>query len=172
MGAAPLHGAVGELCIVAGNDEVAGRRDHHAAHDAVALDLGDGGLGQVAPAHGVLEEALPQPAILALEAGLERRLLLVLHLLRAAEVVAGREMLAGAGQDDHPHRLVVDRAQEGVVELFQQDAALRVQNLGPVGRDLQHRSGALREQRRVSVHAAALSSGARPAPIRSTKLSQ
>jgi len=36
------------------------------------------------------------------------------------------KMLAGASQDDHPHRLVVDRAQEGVVELFQQDAALRV----------------------------------------------
>ena len=31
------------------------------------------------------------------------------HLLRAAEIVAGREMLAGAGQDDHPHVAVVDR---------------------------------------------------------------
>ena len=113
---------------------VAGRRDHHAAHDAVALNLGDGGLGQVAPAHGVLEEALPDAPVLALEAGLERRLLLVRHLLRAAEIVAGREMLAGAGQDDDPHRLVVDGAQEGVVELLQQDAALGVQDLGPVGR--------------------------------------
>ena len=110
MRAAPLHGAVGEQRIVAGDDEVAGRGDHHAAHDAVALDLRDGGLGQVAPAHGVLEEALPEAPILALEPGLERRLLLVLHLLRAAEIVAGREMLAGAGQDDDAHLVVVDGA--------------------------------------------------------------
>jgi hypothetical protein len=115
---APLHGAVGELGIVARNDEVAGRGDHQAAHDAVALDLGDGGLGQVAPAHGVLEEALPQAPVLALEAGLQRRLLLVFHLLRTAEVVARREMLARTGQDDDPHRLVIDGAQEGIVELI------------------------------------------------------
>ena len=81
-------------------------------------------------------------------------------------------MLAGAGQDDDPHGAIVDGAQESVVELLQQDAALRVQNLGPVGRDFQHRPGALGKQCRVSAHAAALSSGARPAPIRSMKLSQ
>ena len=166
MRAAPLHGAVGEQRIVAGDDEIAGRGDHHAAHDAVALDLGDGGLGQVAPAHGVLEEALEDAPILALEAGLERRLLLVLHLLRAAEVVAGREMLAGAGQDDDAHLVVVDCRREGVVELLEQDAALRVQDFRPVGRDLEHGAlGALGEQGGVG-HVGS------PLPMRSTKLSQ
>ena len=118
MAAAPLHGAVGELGILAGHDEVAGRGDHQAAHDAVALDLGDGGLGNIAPAHGVLEEALRQAPVLVAES-LDRMFLLVFHFLRAAEVVAGREVLAGAGQDDDAHRLVLRGGDEGVVELFQ-----------------------------------------------------
>src|SRR5690348_2489155 len=109
--------------------------------------------------------------MLALEAGLERRLLLVLHLLRAAEIVAGREVLAGTGQDDDAHRVVGDGSLEGIVELFQQDAALGVQDFGAVGRDLEDGAGAFREERGVG-HAATLSSGASPAPIRSTKLSQ
>src|SRR5262249_25624570 len=134
-------------------------------------DLGDGRLGQVAPAHGVLEEALPDAAVLTLEARVQRRLLLVLHLLRAAEIVPGREVLAGAGEDDDADRVVGDRPLEGIVELFEQDAALRVQDLRTVGRDLENGTSALRQQGRVA-HAATLSSGARPAPIRSTKLSQ
>ena len=175
VAAAPLHGAVSELGVLARDDDVAGRGDHHPAHDAVALDLGDGRLGQVAPAHRVLEEAFPEAAILAPEAGLERRLLLVLHLLRAAEIVPGGEMLAGAGQDDYPYVVVLHPRGEGIVELLEQDPALRVQHLRPVGRDLEDGPGAFGEKRRIG-HAAACtgwrSSGARPAPIRSMKLSQ
>ena len=153
MTAAPLDGAVGELRVLARNDDVAGRGDHHAAHDAVALDLRDGGHRQVAPAHRVLEEALGEAPVLVAES-LDRILLLVLHLLRAAEIVPGREMLAGAGQDDDPHVVVVDRRREGMVEFLEQDTALRVQHLGPVGRDLEHRPGAFGEKRRIG-HAAA-----------------
>src|SRR5262249_41376100 len=67
-------------------------------------------------------------------------------LLRAAEVVTRREMLAGASQDDDAHLVIVDGRRKSVVEFFEQNAALGVQDLRPIGRDLEHRAGALGEQ--------------------------
>jgi hypothetical protein len=46
------------------------------------------------------------------------------------KIVAGREMLALGGQDDHPHLVVMRRAVEGLVELVEQRGVLGV---GPIG---------------------------------------
>ncbi len=49
-----------------------------------------------------------------------------------ADVVTGGEVLAGAGQDDDPHRIVVDGAPEGGVERIGHLAVLRIAELRPV----------------------------------------
>jgi len=51
-------------------------------------------------------------------------------------------MLARTCEDDDPNMVIIDRRLESVVQLVEQDPTLRIQDLGPVGRDLEHRAGA------------------------------
>src|SRR5260370_18313424 len=66
--------------------------------------------------------------------------LLVLELVRAAEVVARREVRPGARHDDDARLVVLRRRAECLVELEYHHAALGVEHLGPVRRDAQHGS--------------------------------
>src|SRR3569833_2357814 len=108
------HDGVAELRIVAGDDEVAGPRQHQAAGNALAVHLGDEWLGEVAPAPRDLEIYL----LLAREAAVgvclgkaapisNRRKINASGILAAgAQIMAGREMRPVAGEDDDLRRVV------------------------------------------------------------------
>src|SRR5207237_1951505 len=94
---------------------------------AVAMDLGERDLAQVAPTLGVAEVILPfvDPATL------RRRLLgpvalAVSAAVRGAEVVAGREGRAEPAEDYHPHVVVGLGLEEGRVQVAQETRVLGV----------------------------------------------
>src|SRR4051812_16392855 len=57
-------------------------------------------------------------------------------MLGRAQVVAGREGIAGAGEHDDPHRGIVGGRGQGPVELVEQLRRLGVAEIGPVQLDM------------------------------------
>jgi hypothetical protein len=135
---AHLDDGVGEHGVVAGDNEVADPGEHEAAGDALALDLGDGGLGDVAPAAAHAEVDLLFDGHVAFGA-------LFVELApgadggvagegraAAAEVVTGGEVGAGAGEDDDLDRLVGGGLIEGGVQVVGELVVLGVAGFGAV----------------------------------------
>ena len=119
--------------VVRRHDQVAHTGQHQAGRHATPVDGGDGGLREVPDAQApvevhdllVLELALRRVAHLAPLVGLavsDERL----------EVVAGREVAPGAGQDHHAHLVVGAGGVEGSVEVVDQLCVLGVRHLGAV----------------------------------------
>ena len=100
--------------VVAGDDQVAHGREHHAGRDALALDRRDRRLGELVDAHALVEVHVALVAELALG---RRPTLAELGVgVRSdelLEVVAGREVLAVGGEDHDAHRVVGVGAVEG-----------------------------------------------------------
>src|SRR3954452_5675060 len=143
--AADTHGAHGiaELRIVAGDDEIAGPGQHQAAGDALAVNLCNCRLGEVAPAPRDLEIDL----LLAGEAAMsirfseaapisDRRKIYARFILAAGpQVMARGEVRAVAGENDHLDRVVLHRLIKGGVEIVGHLQVLRVARVGPVHHD-------------------------------------
>ncbi len=108
-----------ELGALAGDDEVAGRDQGQGEPETVAVDRGDHGLPDL---HAALEGSkagdLPErtPGL----AG------------RAAQVGAGAERAARAGDDGHVGLFVLAESQPGVIEILAQLAVDGVERLGTV----------------------------------------
>jgi len=64
--------------------------------------------------------------------------LAVLALLRAADIVSGRKMLASPSHDHHAYTVVLGSLGQGLVEFLTHDAALRVEHFGAIYRDGEH----------------------------------
>ncbi|MNE46892.1 hypothetical protein D3C80_1412620 [compost metagenome] len=136
------HGVVHEQRVFRSDDQVARPDQHQAAGDALALHLGDGRLGDVAPALGKADvdflftrhlrldggggatKAAKGPDSLPLRHGL-----CGVHL---GNIVACGEMLAVGRQDDHLDVIVAVGAVHGSVELIQQVSVLGVAFVGTV----------------------------------------
>src|SRR5207302_2115842 len=93
-------------------------------------------LRDVAPAQRHVQELLPRvpEALLDFTASPSWSVLLLLHELRCAEVVSGREVLTLPVEDYHANLRVVDGGGEGLVQLAQQFPRLRVSRPGTVHR--------------------------------------
>ncbi len=146
--AADAHGhhRIAELGIVAGDDQVAGPGEHQPAGDAAALNLGDGRLGEVAPAAGDLQvdfllagkAAVRVRLIEAAPPADRRKILAGLVLARGAQVMAGGEVRVGAGEHDDLDGVVLHRAVEGGVQVVGHLQVLRIARIGPVHHDPRH----------------------------------
>ena len=115
-----------EAGVLGGDDQVHGGGDHPAAVDADALDGGEGRLGQVAPAQGVLDVPVPRALVHADHAAGVGPGLAVGELLGGADVVAGGPVLAAAEQDGDADVVVGHRLGEGGVEFLEQHPRLGV----------------------------------------------
>ena len=107
---------IGETGVVGGDDEVAHARQHEAGRRAGALHRRDRDLAEVADPHELVEVHGLLVRELAFGRVAQGR-----PVLRARQqllqVVAGREVLALRGQDDHPHAVVGIGPVERAVEL-------------------------------------------------------
>ena len=106
---AEKHGVV--RCV----DDVHGTGNDPAAENAVALHGGDGGLGNIAPTHGLVYELLAGVVEAAAQACLQRALFTIRLLVRRAQVVAAGEVLAGTEQGDNVYLPVLGCTAEGFV---------------------------------------------------------
>src|SRR5690606_29521471 len=123
---------------------VAHPREHQATGDAGALDGSDGGLGDLAPATAHPQVHLhltgvPLVATLLVDVVPPHDgLVVVAHVVVAAggaQVVAGREVLAVAGQHDHLDLVVLDGLLEGRVERVGHDRVLGIAIVGAIQGD-------------------------------------
>ena len=131
-----------ERRVVARHDEVAHAGEHHSRRDALALDRGDGRLAEVAQAQALVEVHRLLVVPLALGRLAHQPPLVGLGVAdEGLEVVAGRPVLAVAGQDHDPDGVVGVGQIEGRVELVDHRGVLGVGDLGTVEGDRAHRVG-------------------------------
>ena len=127
---------IAELGVVGGDDEVAGPAEHETAGDGLAVDGGDGGLGDVTPALAQAEVELRLPPVAV---GGALPVLGVVGApplgLLAANVVAGGEVRSVGLEDDDLDLFVLLAHAPGLVELFEKALVLRVSRFGPVQRN-------------------------------------
>ena len=136
VGHAEADRGVAHLGVGGHVDEVAPGGQLAAAGQAVAVDLGDDRLLQVPDAHPGLGDV---PGPLALARRGEVRVLVA--LVAAAEVVAGREARAGAADDRHVDVVVEVGGLERLDELTAERVVQGVALLGPVEREAAHVGG-------------------------------
>ena len=112
-----------EAGLLGRDDDVGGERQAHSGPGGDAVDRGDDRLRQVA-------DRLDQRVVLGGQHGPE-----VALLGSAAQVGAGAEAAAGAGDHDSARRLVARGDLERGQQLFAELAVERVERLGPVERE-------------------------------------
>ena len=140
--AAHTHGddRIHEAGVVAGDDEITDPGQHQTAGDALAMDHGDGGLGQIPPTAAHAEENLLFEAIAAVHAAFPRRLPGahegVFELAEALEIVTGGEVRAFAAQQHHLDLLVLRGLVETGVQIIGHAVVLGIPRLGAVLHDL------------------------------------
>src|ERR1700712_1329279 len=136
---------VRKLSIVGRHDEVTRPAQHQPSGDALTLDGRDRGFRDVTPALRVFQVAPGLPVVVILSHQLSilgafgTKAAAVCRRVAARHVVAGRKVLTGRGEHDHPHIRVLVRAPPSVVEVLENARCLRVRGLRPVKGDHRHR---------------------------------